>query len=263
MNSRRNLPGAEFLATGQNWLAHSSSRIERAFRTCENPSCTRRRGFWNALFRNDSGIRLQGQWYCSPECFEAAAQFAFSSMLPAAEEIPPRRHRVPIGLLLLSRGTINDNQLKHALRLQREEGGGKIGKILQEIHAASEKDITEGLAAQWGCPVYPLGRAREFLHCATLMPLTLARGRTHASGALFAPPADVVHCICGRCGSDGALCGRANAARCARFLASFRSPIFPVRSPRCALLSELLPRCSKAPANRSKWLEPPAATPGN
>ncbi len=94
-------------------------------------------------------------------------------MLPAAEEIPPRRHRVPIGLLLLSRGTINDNQLKHALRLQREEGGGKIGKILQEIHAASEKDITEGLAAQWGCPVYPLGRAREFLHCATLMPLTL------------------------------------------------------------------------------------------
>jgi hypothetical protein len=56
----------------------------------------------------------------------------------------------PIGLLLLSRGAITDEQLKRALLLQREKGSGKIGKFLREIRAASEQDITEGLAAQWG-----------------------------------------------------------------------------------------------------------------
>jgi hypothetical protein len=173
MTSRQGIPETGILAMGRQWLSRGNGRIEHAFRKCGNPGCTRNRDFWSAWLRNDSGIRLQGEWYCSPECFETAAQSAFSSLLPAVEDAPHIRHRIPIGLLLLSRGTINDGQLKQALHLQRESGGGKIGKFLQEIRAASEKDITEVLAAQWGCPVYPLARAREFLQCATLLPLTL------------------------------------------------------------------------------------------
>src|SRR5258706_9658583 len=68
---------------------------------------------------------------------------------------------------------INNEQLKVALDLQREKGGGKIGKFLQQIRAVSEKDITDGLAAQWGCPVYPLSQARDFLKCSSLLPLAL------------------------------------------------------------------------------------------
>jgi hypothetical protein len=173
MSPRQSSPGFEILARGRNWLSSSNSPIEKAFRTCENPPCRRRCLFWPAWLRKDEGICLQGQWYCSPECFEQAAKSAFFRLLPGTDEIPKRQHRIPIGLLLLSRGTINDEQLKRALLLQREQGGGKIGKILQEIRAASEQDITEGLAAQWGCPVYPLGKAREFLQCASLLPLTL------------------------------------------------------------------------------------------
>jgi len=41
------------------------------------------------------------------------------------------------------------------------------------MEAASEQDITEVLAAQWGCPTYPLRKAREFLQCASMLPLTL------------------------------------------------------------------------------------------
>jgi hypothetical protein len=165
--------GYAFLSRGRHALLNGSNPIEKAFRTCENTACRQRRIYWPAWLRKDEGISLQGQWYCSPECFEQAARSTLLRLLPAADEAPRRHHRIPIGLMLLSRGTISDNQLKQALVLQREHGGGRIGKILQEIHAASEQDITDGLAAQWGCPVYPLGKAREFLQCASLLPLTL------------------------------------------------------------------------------------------
>jgi hypothetical protein len=158
---------------GRYRLSSGFGPLDRVFRTCENPACRQRRIFWPAWLRKYEGICLQGQWYCGPECFEHAAQTAFYRLLPAPEEGRKRAHRIPIGLLLLSRGTITDDQLKRALLLQREKGNGRIGKFLQEIQAVREQDITEGLATQWGCPVYPLGRARDFLQCASLMPLTL------------------------------------------------------------------------------------------
>jgi hypothetical protein len=128
---------------------------------------------WQFWSRKSEGIYLQGQWYCSPDCFEQAAQSTFIRLLPSPDSNKVKKHRIPIGLLLLSRGVINGDQLKQALALQQAKGGGRIGKILQQIHAASERDITDGLAAQWGCPVYPLRTAREFLHCASLLPLVL------------------------------------------------------------------------------------------
>jgi hypothetical protein len=173
MKHIQGFPGATLLAKGRTWLSGGGNRIEKALRRCQNSECKQRRDALSAWIRNDEGIRLHGQWYCGPECFEHAAQSVLFRLLPGTEDVPKRRHRIPIGLLLLSRGTINDDQLKQALLLQRRNGGDKIGKILQEIRAASEQDITEGLAAQWGCPTYPLGKAREFLRCASLLPLTL------------------------------------------------------------------------------------------
>jgi hypothetical protein len=172
--AQRNYPSSVLtLANMRNRLFSRFAQLERAFRNCGNPSCEHRSDRWSVWFRRSGGIYLQGQWYCSPDCFEQAAQTTFIRLLPTAESNKVRKHRIPIGLLLLSRGVINGEQLKHALALQREKGGGRIGKFLQQIHAASEREITDGLAAQWGCPVYPLGSAREFLHCASLLPLIL------------------------------------------------------------------------------------------
>jgi hypothetical protein len=173
MSQQQANAGYAFLSRGRGALFGGTGAIERAFRTCEHSACRQRRIYWPSWLRRDEGILFQGQWYCSPECFEHAARTALARLLPAGEEPPRRHHRIPIGLLLLSRGTITDDQLRQALLLQREQGGGKIGRILREIRAASERDITDGLAAQWGCPVYPLGKAREFLQCASLLPLTL------------------------------------------------------------------------------------------
>lgn len=173
MNQWQSIPGTALLTRGLNWLSGGASPMQKAFRTCENSDCRQRRFFWPAWPRKEYGISLQGQWYCGPECFEKGVLSAFFRLRPAAEGDPKRQHRIPIGLLLLSRGTITDEQLKKALALQRQRGAGKIGKILREIRAVSEQAITEGLAAQWGCPVYPLGKAHEFLQCASLLPLPL------------------------------------------------------------------------------------------
>jgi hypothetical protein len=173
MDERNYASSVLTLASVRSRLFRRFAQLERAFRNCENPSCEHRRVDWQFWFRKSEGIYLQGQWYCSPECFEQAALTMLIRLLPPSESNKVKKHRIPIGLLLLSRGVINGDQLKHALALQRQKGGGRIGKILQQIHAVSERDITDGLAAQWGCPVYPLGTAREYLHCASLLPLIL------------------------------------------------------------------------------------------
>src|SRR5271169_36282 len=111
MSQRQSIPGIAFLAKGRNWLFGGGSLTDRAFRTCENSACRQRRVFWPAWLRKQEGICLQGQWYCSPECFEEAAKSVLFRLLPGAGEGAKRHHRIPIGLMLLSRGTINDAQL--------------------------------------------------------------------------------------------------------------------------------------------------------
>lgn len=153
-------------------LPERIAALGKLVRTCGHGACLERRILWPEWLRKDEGISLQGRWYCGSPCFELAAEALFRRLLPSPETARRKAHRIPIGLLLLSRGTINSAQLKTALDLQREHGG-RIGKLLLQIRAASERDITDGLAAQWGCPVYPLGRARDFLKCASMLPLTL------------------------------------------------------------------------------------------
>jgi hypothetical protein len=161
------------IAGGRLRLPGRLASLGKMVRVCQHRACLQRRILLPSWMRKDEGICLQGQWYCSSQCFELAAQAVLRRLLPNPEATRKKPHRIPIGLLLLSRGTINGEQLKMALDMQREYGGARIGKFLQQIQAASERDITDGLAAQWGCPVYPLGQARDFLKCASMLPLTL------------------------------------------------------------------------------------------
>jgi hypothetical protein len=70
-------------------------------------------------------------------------------------EIPRPRppHRVPLGLLMLSRGDLNNTQLREALEAQRQDGTGRIGEWIQRLGYARELQVTGALALQWSCPV--------------------------------------------------------------------------------------------------------------
>jgi hypothetical protein len=62
-------------------------------------------------------------------------------------------HRVPLGLLLLSRQQLTPEQLRLALEAQRNAGSGRIGEWLGRLGFATEAQVTAALARQWSCPV--------------------------------------------------------------------------------------------------------------
>ncbi len=137
---------------------------------CAEPDC--HGGAWGRkLGWSGNGIELQGAWYCSPQCFEAAARRHFQRSAVSVRNNPRLQHRVPLGLLMLSRGQLDNRQLRTALK-QQSDGGGKLGGCLEKLGFVTEQQITAALGMQWACPVVPPMAAAE-LDCARMVPLAL------------------------------------------------------------------------------------------
>jgi hypothetical protein len=133
--------------------------LATAFRSCAAPSCYRTRQLWRRICWRQSGVHLQESWYCSPQCLEVAlAENITRAALPSTPR-QPVRHRIPLGLLLLSRGQINNRQLRQALEKQGG-GGGRIGQWLETLGFVTEHQVTAALGMQWSCPVLPAYAAR-------------------------------------------------------------------------------------------------------
>jgi hypothetical protein len=107
---------------------------ERFLRPCESPVCGRRRRLWRALVGPVRGLTLDNHWYCSPECFRYALTSTIEQLLPpVAPRMDYKPHRVPLGLLMLSRGYVDQEQLKKALQAQKDSGSGRVGEWLRHI----------------------------------------------------------------------------------------------------------------------------------
>jgi hypothetical protein len=74
---------------------------------------------------------------------------------------------------MLSRGLVDNEQLKKALRAQKDAGSGRVGEWLRHIGAVSEEQVTQILGLQCSAPVFPLNQSRRFLECAHLVPFPL------------------------------------------------------------------------------------------
>lgn len=151
-------------------------QLERFARSCESAGCSRTRNSWRTWLKSGSGYLLDGHWYCSSECFEQAVITAIVQLASGKSPAPTKPHRVPLGLLMLSRGMVSDDQLKKALKAQKECGTGRVGEWLRHMGAVSEEQVTQILGAQWAIPVFPLNQSRRFLDCAHLVPLALLKG---------------------------------------------------------------------------------------
>jgi len=119
---------------------------------CSRENCRQPNRLWRWLRKRPLGVRLQGGWYCLPTCLERALVDALPRT-PPAPRVSAISHRVPLGLLLLSREQISNLQLQTALTAQRDAGHGRIGEWLQRLGFATEKQVTAALARQWACPV--------------------------------------------------------------------------------------------------------------
>ncbi len=121
--------------------------------TCSNPGCA---SGWLRLWRGRQTPVFEGGWLCGPRCTATLVRAAVARELQGREQTPVvHRHRVPLGLLLLSQGSITRSQLRAALARQKLSGG-RLGMWLEREHGIEERVITRALGVQWGCPVLTL-----------------------------------------------------------------------------------------------------------
>lgn len=89
---------------------------------------------------------------------------------------PFKRHllKEQLGQVLIQRGVITPEQLKQALKIQKEQGG-LLGQVLTEQGLATEEDIVQALAIQHDFPYLPLASYEIDPEVAKLIPEELAR----------------------------------------------------------------------------------------
>jgi hypothetical protein len=143
---------------------------KRLSRPCENPACPITPRIWRTWLEQTQGILINGRWHCSPKCSERALASIFSRLIPEAKPVQAKSHRIPLGLLMLSRGLVREEDLKAALAAQRDSGSGRVGEWLRHLGAATELQVTRALGMQWSLPVFPLERMPAPLACSDLLP---------------------------------------------------------------------------------------------
>jgi hypothetical protein len=138
---------------------------------CGEEDCSFRRRLWRRLHWGKGTIRLQEARYCAPQCFERALQQSLFRLTTATNEVRPVQHRIPLGLLMLSRGQLTNQQLRSALEAQNASGR-RLGECLERLGFATEQQVTAALGLQWACPVL-MPRDNPDWACTRLLPYRL------------------------------------------------------------------------------------------
>jgi hypothetical protein len=153
-------------------LERVRSRWLVAHPQCGERDCNLMRRIWRRIGWAHGRIRLRGHFYCAPQCFENVARECFSDACAPVAAAAPIQHRIPLGLLMLSRGHLSSQQLQMALAAQRSGGHRRIGEWLEELGFATEQQVTAALGLQWACPVL-VWRAPCDLACGEILPYRL------------------------------------------------------------------------------------------
>lgn len=132
----------------------SSIAAVAALPRCANRFCPRPPSLWQRWWARHEGVWLEGTWYCSPDCFYDGLCQRLENAGASKGRPIPKPNRLPLGLVLLSRGEITPEQLRQALGMQRSTGSGRVGQWLVKMGAISEEQVTHALAVQQGCAVF-------------------------------------------------------------------------------------------------------------
>ena len=120
---------------------------------CSSPECGQHPTIRQKLWRPTPTVLLHGLAFCFPECLERELRRRLQSVSSAPRREAMNSCRVPLGLLMLSRGDLTSQQLQQALQVQKKTGTGKIGEWLQQLGYARDVTVAAALASQWSCPV--------------------------------------------------------------------------------------------------------------
>ncbi len=171
------------------WAGARAARFKEKILACNRADCSRARRAWSRISNGAGSLHLNGLRYCFPLCFEQELTQRLQEAQALADWNPRPPHRVPLGLLMLSRGDLDPEQLRQALTAQRENGAGRIGEWIEKLGYAREQQVTSALATQWACPVLRCLPARA-ADCG--VPYQLLR-RFHMVPVHFASAARLLH----------------------------------------------------------------------
>jgi hypothetical protein len=127
---------------------------------------------------NRIGLFVGAAWYCSPDCFAAASRTTLFALSSETLVEMPRNPRLSLGLALLSKGYVDEDQLRIA-KMRSQCEGRTLETALVEYGLATEKQLAAARGAQWGYPV--LGQDAVSQAVMVDLPLTLL-------SAFFAAP---------------------------------------------------------------------------
>lgn len=152
-------------------------RARCALATCRNKLLVR------PVPHKGAGIRVGQDWYCGVDCFVAAARSPLAALSARRVMEMPRNPRLSLGLALLSKGSLTEQQLRLATELSRENGED-LESTLLALGWANEKQLAAARSAQWGYPVLSQERAGRVVQVA--IPLALLR--SFSAAPLFYSP---------------------------------------------------------------------------
>ncbi len=98
------------------------------------------------------GIFVGASWYCSADCFAQASRVNLASLSTETVVEMPRNPRLTLGLALLAKGYLDEEQLRFAVSRSEREGQN-LETTLVECGLATDKQVAAARAAQWGYPV--------------------------------------------------------------------------------------------------------------
>ena len=91
---------------------------------CGNPSCSPKT-LLQTLTHRRRGMKVENDWYCGATCFEQVVKAKIEELIISqGKPSKARSSRVPLGLLLLSRGVLTSEQLEGRARPPEVDGIG-------------------------------------------------------------------------------------------------------------------------------------------
>jgi hypothetical protein len=120
--------------------------------------------------KGNAGISVDQDWYCGVGCFAEAAFNRFTAISAGRVVEMPHSPRLNIGLAMLAKGYLTEEQLRVATA-QSKIRGEELEAVLVQLGLANEWQLTAARAAQWGVPV--LGKDRIGHSVEADIPLTL------------------------------------------------------------------------------------------
>src|SRR5580698_2349890 len=97
------------------------------------------------------GIFVGESWYCSPDCFALGSRKTLATFSSGCVVEMPRNPRLSLGLALVSKGLITEDQYREAV-IRSQCRAETLETTLLECGYVSEKKLAAGRAAQCGYP---------------------------------------------------------------------------------------------------------------